>query len=167
MTTATERYREARDHLLSLRGDHTRAVAEFRWPDVGPTFNWAVDWFDVIARGNDRSALVIVEEDGTSQIRSFAELAGRSDQVAAWLASQGVAKGDPVLLMLGNQVELWDCMLAVMKLGAVIMPTTTAAGPADLADRIARGGARHVVTNPDQCAKFDEVPGDYSRITVG
>ena len=167
MTTATERYREARDHLLSLRGDHTRAVAEFRWPDVGPTFNWAVDWFDVIARGNDRSALVIVEEDGTSQIRSFAELAGRSDQVAAWLASQGVAKGDPVLLMLGNQVELWDCMLAVMKLGAVIMPTTTAAGPADLADRIARGGARHVVTNPDQCAKFDEVPGGYSRIAVG
>ncbi len=52
--------------------------------------------------------------------------------------------------MLGNQVELWDVMLAVMKLGAVIMPTTTAAGPADLADRVARGGARAVVTTPDR-----------------
>jgi acetyl-CoA synthetase len=78
-----------------------------------------------------------------------------------------VRKGDPVLLMLGNQVELWDCMLAVMKLGAIIMPTTTAAGPTDLIDRIARGGARFIVTNPDQTAKFDEVPGDYGRITIG
>ena len=43
--------------------------------------------------------------------------------------------------MLGNQVELWESMLAVAKLGAVIMPTTSALGPADLADRIGRGGA--------------------------
>ena len=44
--------------------------------------------------------------------------------------------------MLGNQVELWESMLAVAKLGAVIMPTTGALGPADLADRITRGGAQ-------------------------
>jgi acetyl-CoA synthetase len=142
MTNATENYRQARDQLLALRGDHARAVAEFRWPDVGDTFNWACDWFDVVARGNDKPALILVEEDGSSQTRSFDEMARRSDQVAAWLAAQGVGKGDPVLLMLGNQVELWDCMLAVMKLGAIIMPTTTAAGSTDLIDRIARGGAR-------------------------
>ena len=58
-------------------------------------------------------------------------------------------------------------MLAVMKLGAVIMPTTTAAGPADLVDRIERGGAKHVVTNPSETAKFDDVPGDYTRIAIG
>ena len=68
------------------------------------------------------------------------------------------------MLMLGNQLELWDCMLAVVKLGAVLMPTTTAAGPADLIDRVERGGARFVITTPDQTAKFDDVPGDYGRI---
>ena len=41
--------------------------------------------------------------------------------------------------MLGNQVELWETMLALIKIGAVIMPTTTAVGPDDLVDRIARG----------------------------
>jgi acetyl-CoA synthetase len=167
MTLATENYRQARDQLLALRGDHARAVTEFGWPEVGDTFNWACDWFDVVARGNDKPALILVEEDGSSQTRTFDEMARRSDQVATWLAAQGVRKGDPVLLMLGNQVELWDCMLAVMKLGAIIMPTTTAAGPTDLIDRIARGGARFIVTNPDQTAKFDEVPGDYGRITIG
>ena len=77
-------------------------------------------------------------------------MAHRSDQVAHWLAAQGVGRGDRVMLMLGNQVELWESMLAVMKLGAVIMPTTTALGPADLADRIVRGRSppRHLPTRP-------------------
>jgi len=68
--------------------------------------------------------------------------------------------------MLGNQVELWETMLAVMKLGAVIMPTTTAVGPADLADRIDRGNARFVVCNPADEPKFADVPGDYRVFTT-
>ena len=43
MTTATENYRRARDQLLSLRGDHARAIAEFRWPDVGDTFMTVIE----------------------------------------------------------------------------------------------------------------------------
>ncbi|MGB7818181.1 MAG: AMP-binding protein [Ornithinibacter sp.] len=165
--TATDRYREARDLLLSLRGQHDDAVRRFVWPDVGDRFNWAVDWFDATARGNDTTALVVLEEDGASTRLTFDAVAARSDRVAAWLAGQGVGRGDPVMIMLGNQVELWDTMLGVMKLGAVIMPTTTAAGPADLADRVARGAARAVVTTPDQTVKFRNVPGDYLRVCIG
>jgi acetyl-CoA synthetase len=160
-------YRAARDLLLDLREDPDRAHADFHWPDVGDRFNWAVDWFDEIARGNDGPALVIVEEDGTSIERSFDELARRSDQVAAWLTQQGVQRGDAVIVMLGNQVELWESMLAIMKLGAVIMPTTTAVGPGDLVDRITRGGARWVLCSSGDTAKFDGVHGDYGRLSVG
>jgi acetyl-CoA synthetase len=134
---------------------------------LGERFNWAVDWFDAVARDLDRPALVVVEEDGSSTRRSFAELSRASDRLAGWLADRGVRKGDPVVLMLGNQVELWESMLAVMKLGAVIMPTTTAVGPADLVDRITRGGARHVICNAEDVGKFVSVPGDYTRISVG
>jgi acetyl-CoA synthetase len=162
--SATQRYREARDLLISLRDRPEQAAEQFAWPDVGDRFNWAVDWFDAIARGNDRSALVIVEEDGESSSFSFDAMAARSDRVAVWLAVHGVGRGDRVMLMMGNQAELWDVTLAVMKLGAVIMPTTTAAGPADLADRVARGGARFVVTTPDQTDKFTDVPGSYVRV---
>jgi acetyl-CoA synthetase len=166
-SAATKAYRAARDQLVSLRGDHARAVREFAWPDVGDRFNWAVDWFDAYARGNDRPALVIVEEDGSKAQLSFDEVSRRSDRVAAWLAQQGVARGDSVIVMLGNQIELWETMLAIMKLGAVIMPTTTAVGPSDLVDRIERGNARHVVCNPADTAKFEQVPGAYTRICVG
>lgn len=71
----TTAYRQARDALLSLQGEHDRALAEFRWPDVGERFNWAIDWFDQIARGNDACALWIVEEDGSEQKVSFDAMA--------------------------------------------------------------------------------------------
>ncbi|MCX4749848.1 AMP-binding protein [Kitasatospora sp. NBC_01287] len=160
--TATETYRAARDLLLAQDG-----AADFAWPVIEGPFNWAVDWFDAIARGNDRTALWIVEEDGQEAKYSFAELAHRSDQVAHHLAGLGVRSGDRVMLMLGNQVELWEAMLAVLKLGAVIMPTTTALGAADLADRIERGRARHVVANLADTPKFTGLSADFTRIAVG
>src|SRR6476469_9782476 len=167
MTTNTDLYRSARDQLVDLIGDYDTAVEAFAWPQLTGTFNWATDWFDAIARGNDRTALWIVEEGGEEQKVSFAEMADRSDRVATWLRALGVGKGDRVIMMLGNQVELWEAMLAVAKLGAVVMPTTGALGPADLADRITRGGARFVIANDEDTAKFDDVEGEYTRIVVG
>jgi acetyl-CoA synthetase len=61
---ATVAYRAARDQLLSMHGDYAKSVAEFRWPTFEGPFNWAVDWFDSWARGNDATGLHIVEEDG-------------------------------------------------------------------------------------------------------
>jgi len=159
--------REARDRLQDLRTSYAEAVASFRWPDVGPTFNFVHDWFDAFARGNDRPALVIVEEDGRRGEYSFAEMVTRSEQVAAHLAAHGVRAGDSVVVMLGNQVELWESMLALIRLGAVIMPTTTAVGPTELADRLDRGAATAVICNPADASKFHEVPGGYLRFVVG
>jgi len=164
---STTTFRGARDHLLQLRDAHARAAAEFEWPDVGANFNWAVDWFDVVAAGNDRTALWIVEEDGRELKVTFSEMSARSDQVATWLMSRGVGHGDHVMLMLGNQVELWELMLAIMKVGAVILPTSTVLATGDLADRVLRGGVQHVIANAGDAAKFDMVPGDFSRICVG
>jgi acetyl-CoA synthetase len=167
MTTNTELYRAARDQLLSTATDYDAALTNFDWPQLSGRFNWATDWFDVIARDNDRPALWIVEEDGREQRVSFAEMAVRSDRVATWLASLGMSKGDRVLLMLGNQVELWEAMLAVWKLGAVVVPTTAALAPDDLIDRIERGAVRFVITNAADTAKFDGVGGAFIRIAVG
>jgi acetyl-CoA synthetase len=157
-------FREARDLLLAHREDYAAARREFRWPELGE-FNWALDWFDTLA--GDRPALWIVEEDGAESKLSFADLARRSDQVANMLRDEGVRRGDRMIVMLGNQVELWETLLAAMKLGAVVIPATPLLGPADLVDRIERGAARHVVVAAGDAGKFDSVPGDYTRIAVG
>ena len=92
--SGTEALRAARDLLLELRDDYDEALRSFEWPDVGESFNWAHDWFDTWARGNDRPGLVIVEEDGSRASYSFDELVRRSDQVATWLRHEGVRPGD-------------------------------------------------------------------------
>jgi acetyl-CoA synthetase len=166
-TTATDAFRRARDELIGWRGQHDVAVAGFRFPDVGSRWNWAIDWFDHVARGVDRDALVVLRDDGSREAVSFADLADRSDQVASWLRDLGIGRGDAVLVMLGNQVELWEVMLGVIKLGAVLVPTTTAVGPADLADRIERTAARAVVCDAADAPKLAEVPGDYLRVVTG
>ncbi|GGJ85826.1 AMP-dependent synthetase [Streptomyces camponoticapitis] len=163
---ATEQFRAARDFLLRHRDDYTAAYEGFVWPRPA-LFNWALDWFDVIAEGNDRPALHIVEEDGTESVTSFAAMSTRSDQVANWLRAQGVAAGDRLLVMLGNQTELWETALAAMKLRAVVIPATPLLGPLDLRDRIGRGQVRHVIVRAGDTGKFAQVPGEYTRIVVG
>jgi acetyl-CoA synthetase len=156
----------ARDFLFAHRTDYQTAYRDFRWP-VLDRFNWALDYFDPMARGNDALALWIVNEGGSEHRLSFAEIAERSNRVANHLRALGVKRGDRVLLMLGNVVPLWECMLAAMKLGAVIIPASTLLTRDDLVDRFERGRARHVVTGADNAGKFAEVPGAYTRIAVG
>jgi len=156
----------ARDFLLRHREDYALAYRDFAWPKLD-RFNWALDYFDIIARNNAQPALWLVDEDGTEVKLSFAALRERSNQVANALRALGVRRGDRILVMLGNVAPLWECMLAAMKLGAVIVPATTLLTAADLNDRFARGRVRHVIASTEAAAKFADVPGDYTRIVVG
>ncbi len=163
--TPTGLFRAARDFLLTHGEDYDAARNGFRWPHPRE-FNWALDWFDALADGNAAPALRIVEEDGSEGTWSFAEMSRRSNQVANWLRGHGVRRGDRILLMLANQVELWETMLAAMKLGAVIIPATTLLVEADLRDRVERGGAGYVVARTADADKFAALAG-VGRIAVG
>jgi acetyl-CoA synthetase len=162
----TQAFRAARDFLLAQRGHHDAAMAGFRWPQL-QHFNWALDWFDVLARDNHACALWVVNEDGSELRYSFAQMAERSNCVANWLRARGVQRGDRMLLMLGNVVPLWELTLAAIKLGAVVSPATTLLSAEDLRDRVQRGRMRHVVADAAGASRFDEVPGDYTRTQVG
>ena len=157
-TPATVAFRAARDLLLRNREDYDAAIREFAWPEL-EEFNWALDWFDVIAAEHPgREALRVVNEDGTTTL-TYDELAARSNQVANWLRSLGARRGDRLLLMLGNIAPLWEVILAAIKLGVVIIPASTLLSPDDLADRIKRGEVRFVVTETAQREKFQHLPG--------
>ena len=166
MIDATHAFVQARDFLIAHRDDYAAAYAGFQWP-VLDRFNWALDYFDVQAKDNNRLALWVVNDDGTASQVTYAQMRDRSNQVANFLHQSGVRRGDRVLVMLPNVVALWEIMLATIKLGAVISPATTLLAHADLEDRIARGNIRHVITDIAGTEKFAAVAGDYSRIAVG
>ena len=98
-SAVTARVREARDFLLAHREDYDTAYRDFRWPAVD-RFNWALDWFDAIA--------------GTAGIGRRCGLSRTGAPAQRCAARPGG------FVMLGNQVELWETILATMKLGAVI-----------------------------------------------
>ena len=165
-TSGAAAFLAARDFLLAHRTDYDVAYRGFEWPRLG-RFNWALDYFDAMARGNDRPALRIVRDDGSDRSYSFAELARRSDQVANALHQLGARRGDRLLLMLPNVVETWETILACMKLGVIVIPATPQLTPRDLADRFERGAVRHVVTDGDGALKFATLAGEYTRLIVG
>ena len=180
---STAAFRAARDFLLRHYDDYGTARRDFAWPAL-TEFNWALDWFDVLAAEHpDRPALRVVGDaplsggttpltppgengGGSDESLTYAEMSARSAQVANWLRGLGVRRGDRVLLMLGNAVPLWEIMLAAIKLGAVIIPATTLLASADVADRIERGEVRHVITESAQAGKFAGISGDWTKIAV-
>jgi acetyl-CoA synthetase len=162
MAKSTDQFRQARDTLIAHRTDYDRAVAAFSWPRP-QQFNWALDWFDVIARNNSRPALRIVGDGGDVSL-SFEELRQRSNRLANRLRSLGLRRGDRILLMLGNVPNLWELMLAAIKLSCPVIPTTTLMMPADLRDRVARGGAKAIVTEAAYVDRFSWLDASHLKL---
>jgi acetyl-CoA synthetase len=130
-------------------------------------FNWAFDYFDAMAANNTEPALIIDTEGRTQQSFSFTNMSERSNQVANFLRRLGVRRGERILVMLGNEVPVWESMLAACKLGAVIMPTSLVISTDDLRDRLERGQARYVIATVNCKEKFSLCAGVYTRILVG
>jgi len=166
-TPATEAVRTVRDFLLEHGQDYAGAVAGFAWPEL-EEFNFATEWFDVVAGEHpDRAAVTIVSADLSTQSWTYGELARRSDQVARWLRSQGLGAGDHVIVMLNNTIELWELLLGLLKIRAVAIPTSTLLAAADLAYRVEYGEARAVVAPTNLKNRLDGLQKSVLRIGVG
>lgn len=163
----TEQYRAARDRLMALAPNDV--AEQFTWPEF-EHFNFGLDWFDAIAQDPERAdqpALIVTGDAGTSRL-TFAQLSARSTQVAGWFQSLGVSRGDKFIMMLDNEVELWEAMLAAIKIGAVILPTTVMLDSRALASRIQRAGVDWALTNQQNIHKFADLADfDINPESVG
>ena len=166
-TAATHTVREMRDFLFANATDYAAARDGFVWPEVDE-FNFALEWFDVVASENpDRPAVQIVEADLSLRSWTYGQLSARSDQVASWLRTLGIGRGDHVIVMLNNTIELWEVMLAITKIGAVSIPTSTLLSASDLAYRVEHGRARAVITLGALADRLDDIDPGILRIGVG
>lgn len=148
-----EQFLTLRDQLIANRTDLASAKAAFAWPKL-THFNWGIDYFDAIAKDNTAPALRILEESGEEAGLTYSALSQRSSQVASFLTRLGAQPGDRMLLMLGNEVPLWETMLAAIKMGVVVIPATTLLSGPDLADRLARGQVRWLITSQSGMTKI-------------
>ena len=162
---ASSEFFAARDLLLARHNDDLGSH-EFQWPRM-TRFNWARDVFDVVAEQRDRVALRVIDINGAESQFTFSALARRSLQVATFLAAHGVRRGDRILIMVGNVVALWETMLAAIRSGIVIIPTTTLLQPDDLAERLVRGDVKAVLTEHGLVDRFAGLPPVEVPISIG
>ena len=88
-------------------------------------FNFAYDVVDEIAAAEpDRRALLWCNPAGEEKIFTYGDLKYYSDKTANMLRSKGIGKGDMVMVILKRHYQFWFTILALHKLGAVIIPAT-------------------------------------------
>ncbi|MFS4458489.1 AMP-binding protein [Bdellovibrio sp. HCB2-146] len=158
-------FEQARDFLILHRADYEYAYNNFRWPEL-ENFNWALDYFDEMAAENVKTALWLVDESGKEERYSFLELSQRSNQVANYLRKLGVKKGDHLLLMVGNDVAQWEVLLASMKVGAIVVPTSSLLSAEELEDRLIRGSIRAIVTTKQDASRFNITATGIAKVVV-
>jgi len=172
MKDATKAFKEARDLLFKYREDYKSAYETFQWPQL-ETFNWALDWFDVIAQNNHHTALWVVRKNTSGDFEeekaTYQELSLRTSRIARHFQKLGMKRGDRLLVMLPNVFPIWETMLAAIKLGVVIVPTATQATEVELADRAQRGNIKFILTDSEGAEKMDpnQALANIPRILVG
>lgn len=155
---------KARDFLLEHREDYLTAYRGFRWPEFSH-FNWALDYFDELARNNSAPGLILW--DGQLETLSFDDLRRRSNQTANYLTRLGLRRHDRILLMLSNVRVLWEVVLAAIKTGAAVIPTATLLPRDDLRDRLLRGQVKFVIAESDETPKFQGITEGMCCIAAG
>ena len=83
-------------------------------------FNFAydiVDRYTVTEPG--KRALVWCDDDGEEHTWTFEQISADSKRTAYFLASQGIKKGDAVMMILRRRYEWWWVMMALHRIGAI------------------------------------------------
>ena len=137
-------------------------------------FNFAYDVMDAWAEeAPEKLALLWTNDQGEEIRATYAQLKEQSDQAAAYLQSLGIGKGDPVMLILKRRYEWWIVMLALCKIGAIVIPATHMLTKHDIVYRNTRASVKAIICVDDAyvCEQIrlavDESPTLKSVIVVG
>jgi len=141
---------------LASGADYRTRTADFRWQRP-ENYNFVADtlrpWAEKTAEG---TALWWLSGDGEERKVSYKDLATRGGRAAAFLAAQGIGKGDVVLIILSREFEWWEIILGGIQLGAVVSPGTTQLMKKDIAYRCKAADAKAIVTTGDICGRADD-----------
>ena len=120
---------------------------------IPENFNFAYDVMDAWAEEAPEKLAILWTNDQGEEIRTtYGELKEQTDQAASYLQSLGIGKNDPVMLILKRHYEWWVIMLALCKIGAIVIPATHMLTKHDIVYRNTRASVKAII-----CAKDDYI----------
>ena len=115
------------------------------------------DFFSRAAAQPERVVLTMAD---TGARYSAGEVAGHADQLAQWLAAQGLQTGDTFAIVLENRVEILELVLAAKRAGLYAAVLSTHLTPAEVAYIVQDSGGQLVVASAKTLPLLDEVQRD-------
>ena len=92
---------------------------------VPENFNFGYDVVDAwAAERPDKNALLWTNDKGEHIQFTYADLKKYTDMTASYFQSLGIGHGDKVMLILKRRYEFWFSIIALHKIGAVVIPAT-------------------------------------------
>ncbi|GCE30395.1 acyl-CoA synthetase [Dictyobacter alpinus] len=120
-------------------------------------FNFAVDVIDKWAQDAEKLAMLWIGSQGEERSITFHEFAENSSRAAQIFLQQGIQKGDRVLVMLPRLPEWWECILGLMKIGAIAIPCTTLLTPQDIQYRAEIAEVQGIIIDSEGMHKVDQI----------
>lgn len=143
--------------MLTACRSYEEACRTFRWK-IPERYNLAFDVCDrqtMAGADGHRTALIVEASDGSVERHTFHMLRLLSNRLANGLAALGVVPGDRVAMVLPAGLEAAVTLLAVTKMGAVLVPVPLCLGAEPLGWRLADSGARVAVIDPAAVPALD------------
>ena len=120
---------------------------------IPENFNFAYDVMDAWAEEAPEKLAILWTNDKGEEIRTtYGQLKEQTDQAASYLQTLGIGKNDPVMLILKRHYEWWVIMLALCKIGAIVIPATHMLTKHDIVYRNTRASVKAII-----CAKDDYI----------
>ena len=137
------------DKFINTKTDESGYLTDISFTNENE-FNFAYDIVDAIARKSpDKRALVHVDEDFTERIFTFRDIKEKSNQAANYFVSLGIKKGDRVMLVMKRHYQFWFAILALHKIGAIVIPATNQLVDHDFEYRFEAAGITSIVCTAD------------------
>ena len=137
----TGRHRDDYATLEDLRKNYKLNVPE--------DFNFAFDCLDVIASETpDNLALLWLSNDEEEKRFTFEDIRRLSVKAANFFISQGIKKGDMVMLTMSRDWRYWPVLMGLHRMGAVAVPATYLLTKKDIEYRMNAASIKMLLTTP-------------------
>jgi acetyl-CoA synthetase len=115
-----------------------------------PNFNFGFDVVDELGKTKpEKTAMMWVSNDGEEKKFTFSDMMKKSAQAANYFTSLGIGKGDKVMLILKRHYQFWYAVVALHKIGAIVIPATNLLTKKDIVYRVNVSGTKAIICTSD------------------
>lgn len=137
------------DKFVKTETDEDGALSKISFMNE-ETFNFGFDIVDALAeKVPDKTALIYVSDDMQERRFTFAEIKKYSNMTANYFLSKGIKKGDTVMLVLKRHYQFWFSIIALHKIGAIVIPATNQLVQHDFTYRFKAADVKAIVCTGD------------------